>query len=148
MAVDVDKLRASISEARPPFSLNKIGHVVLRVSDLARSTAFYTGVLGFRVSDIYGDDMCANSVLPPRDGIRTARRSEYFAGSALNDESECHSRLPIAKRRLRSSAPNGLLLPSRLDTSANVPGRRKSAAVRSVFPIVFSSGPSALVKAT
>ena len=57
MAVDVDKLRASISEARPPFSLNKIGHVVLRVSDLARSTAFYTGVLGFRVSDIYGDDM-------------------------------------------------------------------------------------------
>ena len=57
MTVDTEKLRATISKAQPPFSLNKIGHVVLRVSDLARSTAFYTGVLGFRVSDIYGDDM-------------------------------------------------------------------------------------------
>jgi len=57
MAVDVNELRAAISESRPPFSLNKIGHVVLMVSDLKRSVAFYTGVLGFRVSDIYGDDM-------------------------------------------------------------------------------------------
>src|SRR3977135_2765485 len=57
MAVDVEKLRASISVELPPFALNKIGHVVLMVSDLTRSIAFYTGVLGFRVSDIYGDDM-------------------------------------------------------------------------------------------
>src|ERR1043165_6453294 len=57
MAVDVETLRACISNSRPPFALNKIGHVVLRVSDLRRSIAFYTGILGFRVSDIYGDDM-------------------------------------------------------------------------------------------
>lgn len=57
MAVDVETLRASISTSQPPFSLNKIGHVVLRVSDLKRSVGFYTGALGFRVSDIYGDDM-------------------------------------------------------------------------------------------
>jgi len=57
MAVDVNELRAAISESRPPFSLTKIGHVVLMVSDLKRSVEFYTGVLGFRVSDIYGDDM-------------------------------------------------------------------------------------------
>jgi catechol 2,3-dioxygenase-like lactoylglutathione lyase family enzyme len=57
MAVDVETLRASVSESRPPFSLNKIGHVVLRVSDLPRSVEFYTGVLGFKVSDIYGEDM-------------------------------------------------------------------------------------------
>ena len=57
MAVDTEISRASISESQPPFSLNKIGHVVLRVSDLARSVEFYTGVLGFRVSDIYGEDM-------------------------------------------------------------------------------------------
>jgi len=57
MPVDVETLRASISKSRPPFSLNKIGHVVLRVSDLERSVEFYTGALGFRVSDIYGDDM-------------------------------------------------------------------------------------------
>ncbi len=56
MAVDVETLRASISDSPPPFSINKIGHVVLMVSDLKRSVQFYTGVLGFRVSDIYGED--------------------------------------------------------------------------------------------
>ena len=57
MPVDTNRLRAAISKNAPPFSLNKIGHVVLMVADLERSIAFYTGVLGFRVSDIYGDDM-------------------------------------------------------------------------------------------
>src|SRR6185436_14374383 len=57
MTVDVEALREAISNSRPPFSLNKIGHVVLMVSDLKRSVEFYTGVLGFRVSDLYGDDM-------------------------------------------------------------------------------------------
>jgi catechol 2,3-dioxygenase-like lactoylglutathione lyase family enzyme len=57
MPVDTNRLRAAISQKAPPFSLNKIGHVVLRVADLERSIAFYTGVLGFKVSDIYGDDM-------------------------------------------------------------------------------------------
>lgn len=57
MAVDIDALRAAIGRTPPPFSLNKIGHVVLMVSDLRRSVAFYTGVLGFKVSDIYGEDM-------------------------------------------------------------------------------------------
>jgi len=36
--------------ARPPFRIRKIGHVVLRASDLERSVAFYTQVLGLRVS--------------------------------------------------------------------------------------------------
>jgi len=57
MNVDTEKLRAAISKSQPPFSLAKIGHVVLMVSDLQRSVEFYTGVLGFKVSDIYGDDM-------------------------------------------------------------------------------------------
>lgn len=57
MTVDVNALRAAISKTEPPFSLNKIGHVVLMVADLERSIEFYTGVLGFKVSDIYGDDM-------------------------------------------------------------------------------------------
>jgi catechol 2,3-dioxygenase len=57
MTVNVDAIRAAINTQAPPFSLNKIGHVVLMVADLKRSVAFYTGVLGFKVSDIYGDDM-------------------------------------------------------------------------------------------
>ncbi|MEQ1772321.1 MAG: VOC family protein [Burkholderiales bacterium] len=57
MPVDTEALRAAISDTAPPFDLKKIGHVVLMVTDLKRSVAFYTGVLGFKVSDIYGDDM-------------------------------------------------------------------------------------------
>ena len=40
-----------------PFRIRKIGHVVLRTADLARSVAFYTQVLGFRVSDVYPEEM-------------------------------------------------------------------------------------------
>ena len=36
-----------------PFAVRKIGHAVIFVSDLERSTRFYTDVLGFKVSDIY-----------------------------------------------------------------------------------------------
>jgi catechol 2,3-dioxygenase len=39
------------------FRLTKIGHVVLRAKDLQRSVDFYTRVLGFKVSDVYGEDM-------------------------------------------------------------------------------------------
>jgi len=42
---------------RPPFRIRKIGHVVLRARDLERSVAFYTQVLGFRVSDVYPEEM-------------------------------------------------------------------------------------------
>jgi catechol 2,3-dioxygenase-like lactoylglutathione lyase family enzyme len=56
MTVNTEELRAAIVNAPPPFELRKIGHVVLMVTDMARSVAFYTGVLGFKVSDIYGED--------------------------------------------------------------------------------------------
>lgn len=53
MSFDPDRLK---SQRRPhglPFRINKIGHVVLNVSDLERSVRFYTQVLGFSVSDVY-----------------------------------------------------------------------------------------------
>ncbi len=57
MAFDIDKVRAAISNGTPPFELRKIGHVVFKVTDLERSVAFYTGVLGFKVSDIFEKDI-------------------------------------------------------------------------------------------
>lgn len=65
MLVDKDRLSAAISTAPPSLSLNKIGHVVLMVENLERSIAFYTGVLGFKVSDIYGyrDDMMPGGMM-------------------------------------------------------------------------------------
>ncbi|MGE5201121.1 MAG: VOC family protein [Acidobacteriota bacterium] len=40
-----------------PFRIAKIGHVVLNVSDIERSVRFYTEVLGFKVSDVYPEEM-------------------------------------------------------------------------------------------
>jgi catechol 2,3-dioxygenase-like lactoylglutathione lyase family enzyme len=46
-----------MTAAEIPFHIGKIGHVALYVGDLERSKRFYTEILGFKVSDIYGDDM-------------------------------------------------------------------------------------------
>jgi hypothetical protein len=68
--------------------------------------------------------MSANSVLPPLDGMARACSSEYFAGTTLNELSECQSRLPMANSRRRSSRANGRLSWSRFETSAKAVGRR------------------------
>jgi catechol 2,3-dioxygenase-like lactoylglutathione lyase family enzyme len=44
-------------DALPPFNIHKIGHVVLRASNLQRSIDFYTRVLGFKISDVYPEEM-------------------------------------------------------------------------------------------
>ena len=52
----------------PPFAIRKIGHVVLRVTDLARSLDFYTRVLGFKVSDTYPEEMMPGGMVFMRFG--------------------------------------------------------------------------------
>ena len=54
---EAEALRRMAPPAGLPFAVRKLGHVVLRVKDLQRSVAFYTGVLGFRVSDVYPETM-------------------------------------------------------------------------------------------
>jgi catechol 2,3-dioxygenase-like lactoylglutathione lyase family enzyme len=56
-AIDVQRLKQITPSKGLPFRIQKIGHVVLNVSDLQRSLDFYVGLLGFRVSDIYPDTM-------------------------------------------------------------------------------------------
>jgi catechol 2,3-dioxygenase len=55
----IDRAELQALGRRPgmPFRIGKIGHVVLNVSDVARSVRFYTELLGFEVSDIYPDEM-------------------------------------------------------------------------------------------
>ena len=63
--VDLEGLKSPPAEALRrmapphglPFQVRKLGHVVLKVKDVKRSAAFYTGVLGFRVSDVYPESM-------------------------------------------------------------------------------------------
>ena len=56
-APDVKALREMQTPDGLPFSINKIGHVVLMVQDLERAVEFYTQILGFRVSDVYPPSM-------------------------------------------------------------------------------------------
>jgi catechol 2,3-dioxygenase-like lactoylglutathione lyase family enzyme len=53
----VEELRRMAPPGGLPFSLAKLGHVVIKVSDMKRSVAFYTGVIGLRVSDVYPETM-------------------------------------------------------------------------------------------
>ena len=57
MDIDPDRLKGFARPQGLPFRIGKIGHVVLNVTDLARSVRFYTEVLGLEISDVYGDKM-------------------------------------------------------------------------------------------
>src|SRR5216684_7546368 len=57
MAIDLDEIKRLTRPHGLPFRIGKLGHVVLNVSDLARSTRFYTELLGFEVSDVYPESM-------------------------------------------------------------------------------------------
>src|ERR1700687_3298827 len=90
--------------------------------------------------------MSANSVLPPFDGTDRACRSEYLAGTTLNELSECQSRLPSEKSRVRLSRAKTWLFTSRFDTSAKVVGSRYCS--RRPVPIACSISPRLRVKAS
>ena len=53
----VQKLRKHDRPHGLSFQIRKIGHVVLNCRDIERSVRFYTEVLGFRISDVYPDEM-------------------------------------------------------------------------------------------
>jgi catechol 2,3-dioxygenase-like lactoylglutathione lyase family enzyme len=92
--MNVDALRTvQLSQGtRPalPFGLGKIGHVALYVSDIERSTRFYVDVLGFSISDIYGDDMMPGGAIflrcnPDHHGIALFEATEANrAGAGLH----------------------------------------------------------------
>jgi len=57
-----------------PLAIRKIGRVVPRVTDLARAVEFYTGVLGFKVSDVNLQDMMPGGMVFMRFGADSALR--------------------------------------------------------------------------
>jgi catechol 2,3-dioxygenase-like lactoylglutathione lyase family enzyme len=57
LSVNVEKLKSMAPPKGMNFHIGKLGHLVLQVADLEKSTAFYTGILGFRVSDVYPEEM-------------------------------------------------------------------------------------------
>ncbi len=68
-----------------PFGIRKLGHVVLKVKDLERSVAFYTQVMGFRVSDVYPDTMMKGGMVFLR--CNTDHHCLALVGGAKEDAS-------------------------------------------------------------
>ncbi len=57
MTIDIEKLKSMTPPQGMNFHIGKLGHIVLQVHDLEKSTAFYTQVLGLKVSDVYPETM-------------------------------------------------------------------------------------------
>ena len=84
MAFDMEKLKSMDAPQGLPFHIRKLGHVVLMVRDLERSTAFYTQVLGFKVSDVYPESMVPGGMVflrcnPDHHGVALVGRAEEEA---------------------------------------------------------------------
>ena len=80
-----EALRRMAPPAGLPFNVRKLGHVVLKVKDLQRAVAFYTGVLGFRVSDVYPDTMMKGGMVFLR--CNTDHHCLALVGGAKEDAS-------------------------------------------------------------
>jgi catechol 2,3-dioxygenase-like lactoylglutathione lyase family enzyme len=78
-----------MERAPSSFSLRKIGHVVLNVTDLEASVRFYTEVLGLEVSDRYPDSMVPGGMVFLRcntdhHGVALVGGAQRAAESSLN----------------------------------------------------------------
>jgi catechol 2,3-dioxygenase len=96
------------------FRLQKIGHVVLRSADLRRSTNFYCKVLGFSVSDTYGEDMMPGGMVflrfnPDHHGIALVggmagpsekREMHHMAFEVATLDEVFHARARLRKHRV------------------------------------------------
>jgi catechol 2,3-dioxygenase len=94
----------------PPFRIRKIGHVVLRARDLAKSVEFYTRALGFLVSDTYPAAMVPGGMVFMRCNVDHHGVALVGGMGAASTGSEMHhmafevetlDEVFLARRRLR-----------------------------------------------
>jgi catechol 2,3-dioxygenase len=76
MAIDFEAIRQCRKPGGLPFTLTKLGHVVLNCSDMELSVRFYTQILGFEISDVYPDEIM-------KGGMVFMRFNEDHHGIAL-----------------------------------------------------------------
>ena len=90
MALEVEKLRKMAPPESMPFKIRRLGHVVLMVQDLERSLAFYTGVLGFKISDVYPEEMQPGGFAFLRCGADHHSIALVGAGPGASKHTELH----------------------------------------------------------
>jgi catechol 2,3-dioxygenase len=88
--VNVENLKNMAPPKGLDFHIAQIGHVVLQVSDLERSTEFYTKVLGFKVSDAYSEDMMPGGMVFLRCNTDHHSLALVGAGDGKNAHRELH----------------------------------------------------------
>jgi catechol 2,3-dioxygenase-like lactoylglutathione lyase family enzyme len=90
LPVDIEKLKRMAPPAGMDFHIAKLGHVVLQVADLERSTAFYTQILGFKVSDVYPEAMMPGGMVFLRCNTDHHCLALVGAASARSPNHELH----------------------------------------------------------
>ena len=98
------------------FNITKIGHVVLEIRDLEPSVAFYTGALGFRVSDADPDSM-----MPGAKVFRRCRADHH--GVALDGGAAAAA----GRLRPRTAATSS---PSRMPSTTRRRARTRRCTIR------------------
>jgi catechol 2,3-dioxygenase-like lactoylglutathione lyase family enzyme len=63
MKVNEKKIKSYTRPKGMPFNITKLGHIVLNVADVERSTKFYTEVMGLKVSDVYTDEIAPGGMV-------------------------------------------------------------------------------------
>jgi catechol 2,3-dioxygenase-like lactoylglutathione lyase family enzyme len=90
MAINIEKLKNMSPPRGMDFDISKVGHVVLQVANVERSTEFYTNVLGFKVSDVYPEDMMSGGMVFLRCATDHHCLALVGAGDGKNSNRELH----------------------------------------------------------
>src|SRR3990172_12087132 len=90
MAINVAKLKNTTTPMGMPFRITKLGHVVVQVSDVERSVNFYTQILGFKVSDVYPEEMMPGGMVFLRCNTDHHCLALVGAGDGRNANRELH----------------------------------------------------------
>jgi catechol 2,3-dioxygenase len=90
LTIDVEKLKSMTPPTGMDFHISKLGHIVLKVADVEKSTAFYTQVLGFKVSDVYPEQMMPGGMVFLRCQTDHHCLALVGAGAARSSNRELH----------------------------------------------------------
>src|SRR3989338_1366207 len=108
MAINVAKLKNTTTPMGMPFRITKLGPVVVQVSDLERSVNFYTQILGFKLSDVYPEEMMPGGMVFLRCNTDHHCLALVGAGDGKNANRELHHlafEVPPPAEVLRARAP-------------------------------------------
>ena len=156
---DAQRVQAMTRPAGMKFTITKIGHVVLHCRDLERTVKFYTEVLGFKVSDVYPNDMVPGGMVFMRcaadhhgvgfvgclEGESKNIELNHLAFEVATLDEVLHARATISRRTASPSISRAAAAPARRSPSSSTTptatGSRFSGASTGSAPTGASAPP-------